>query len=77
VTKLLSTGELDTTFGADKSGIVTIDSGNYDVGNSLQLDNDGNIYVTGWYNNNIIVIKLKPDGSYADDFGEIVESSTQ
>jgi len=75
IIKLDSSGDLVTDFGSDGIALVDI-TGNDSRGYSLQLDNEGNIYVAGDSNANgtvdFTVIKLKPDGSLADDFGKIV-----
>ena len=61
-------GSLDTSFGGG-DGIVYTDLGGDDSGNSLVIQSDGKILVTGSSDNNIVVVRYTSDGSLDTSFG--------
>ena len=75
VLKLDSNGNNDTSFGTLGVAIVDLSGNNNEVSYSLQLDDDGNIYVGGYTysgsNFDFAVLKLKPDGITDTSFGTL------
>ena len=70
VFRLRSDGPLDTTFG--DQGILELslaDHGLRHMGTSIVLDPDGRIVVAGSRDDQAIVVRLLPDGSFDDSFG--------
>jgi|GEM_PF-1790159 len=64
--KYKSDGTLDTDFGSN--GIVSYDGGTASEGLSIDLDSNGNIYITGTKNNDLVVWKYKSNGFLDTDF---------
>ena len=70
VFRLQSDGSLDTTFAS--SGIFELpvaEHGDRQVGTSIVLDPDGRMVVAGSRGDQVIVVRLLPDGSFDDSFG--------
>lgn len=70
VFRLQADGSLDTTFGID--GIVELsvaEHGDRHMGNSVLLEADGRIVVAGSRDDQVMVLRLLPDGSPDDAFG--------
>jgi len=70
VFRLLTDGSLDTTFG--DGGIVELsvaDHGDRHMGNSVLIEPDGRIVVAGSVGDQVMVLRLLPDGSPDDAFG--------
>jgi len=67
IVKLNRDGSLTTNFGNDGKVIIDIQ---LSFALSVQLDDVGNIYIAGWkLFDSFLVIKLNPDGTLANDFG--------
>ena len=68
-------GELDKSFGSDGNGIViTAITNNIDKANSIAIQKDGRIVVTGYYYNvagdqDIVTVRYKSDGTLDNTFG--------
>jgi uncharacterized delta-60 repeat protein len=61
--------DLDSSFDGD--GLRTIDYGGTDAAQDVLVQPDGKIVLAGWggLNNNFVVTRLNPNGSYDPDFG--------
>jgi uncharacterized delta-60 repeat protein len=68
VARLEPDGSLDPSFDGD--GRVTIDFGDVDVAEAVALQPDGKIVVAGYttVNLDVVVVRLRPDGSLDPDF---------
>lgn len=67
-------GQLDTTFGNQGKVIVSKSNNSDDVVNSIVLQSDGKIVISGWMEDfgdpaKIAVLRFNPDGSLDDSFG--------
>src|SRR3989338_2487821 len=62
-------GELDKTFGAAKTGIVTTDLGGIDTAYALALQLDGKIVIAGESDNDFAVVRYLTNGSLDSSFG--------
>ena len=70
VFRLQPDGVLDTTFASEGIFELSVDEhGDRQVGTSIVLDPDGRIVVAGSRGNQVIVVRLLPDGSLDDSFG--------
>lgn len=70
VYRVLADGSLDTTFAGE--GLFTLspeEHGKRQVATSVVLDPDGRIVIAGSRDDNVIVLRLLPDGSFDDSFG--------
>jgi uncharacterized delta-60 repeat protein len=68
--RLQSAGPLDTTFAdAGVFELSVADHGNRHIGTSVVLDPDGRIVVAGSRDNQVIAVRLLPDGSLDNSFG--------
>ena len=68
--RLRSDGPFDTTFG--DGGVFELsvaEHGDRHIGTSIVLDPDGRIVVAGSRDDQVIVVRLLPDGSFDDSFG--------
>ncbi|MDH5500604.1 MAG: hypothetical protein OEY72_05830, partial [Gammaproteobacteria bacterium] len=68
--RLQADGELDTTFGTD--GVFLLPAADYGLNNfgtSIVLDPDGRIVIAGSQDEQLIVLRLLPNGSLDDTFG--------
>ncbi|MGC8815912.1 MAG: delta-60 repeat domain-containing protein [bacterium] len=76
VIRLNENGSMDSTFGRKGKVVINnIAGGNsYDYGQSIYVDGNNRIYVTGWSdngkNNDVYVIRLNEDGSMDNTFGK-------
>jgi len=70
VFRLQADGLIDTTFGTDGIfGLSVAEHGDRHIGTSAVLDPDGRIVVAGSRDDQVIVVRLLPDGSLDDSFG--------
>jgi uncharacterized delta-60 repeat protein len=66
--RLMPDGSKDGTFGTDGAFVL---SGPYDVaGKSVEIDAEGRIVIAGIENSRLIVLRLNPNGSLDESFGE-------
>jgi uncharacterized delta-60 repeat protein len=77
-------GSIDTSFGDNANGIVTIDFTlrgsrvpSYDYANAVAIQSDGKIVVAGKANNNFAMARLTTSGSLDNSFGSHGEVITQ
>lgn len=69
-TEILPAGSLDRTFGTD--GVVVYDSGSVDYGQSVTVDGNGRVLVTGYrgtgLNENMVIWRYKANGAADSTF---------
>lgn len=72
VFRLESNGALETTFGID--GVLSIylsDSGKLHMATSIVLDPDDRMVIAGVADGQLVVLRLLPDGSFDNSFGDL------